>query len=233
MEPIFEEVLKGHKIEIHSDDDGINPRHEWDNMGTMVCFHGRYNLGDKDHGFKQSNYDSWAELQKAIIREHGPCLIAPLYLYDHSGITISMGEFSCKWDSGQVGFIFVPHSRIRKEYSCKRISKKTLERAKGCLESEVKVYDDYLTGNVYGFKIFDDVDGENEIDSCWGFFGDYEEGALAEARSIVHSRTDTFRNAVREKLREVENQKKAELADKLDAALEHQQELNKEVLQAA
>ena len=31
----------------------------------------------------------------------------PLYLYDHSGITMSTGSFCDSWDSGQVGFISV------------------------------------------------------------------------------------------------------------------------------
>lgn len=233
MDAIHSEVYKGYRIEIHSDDSCFSPRdkREFENLATMVCFHGRYDLGDSDHGFKKSDYDSWEEVRKAIIKEHGPCLIAPLYLYDHSGITISMGEFSCKWDSGQVGFIFIPHSTIRKEYSVKRISKQVMERAQGCMKGEVETYDNYLTGNIYGFKVFDNADGDNETDSCWGFYGDYdaEGGALAEARSVVDYQADPFRNAIREGLRKIEQEKKEKLADKLDAALEHQKELNKEL----
>ena len=30
----------------------------------------------------------------------------PLYLFDHSGITMNTSGFSCPWDSGQVGWIF-------------------------------------------------------------------------------------------------------------------------------
>lgn len=32
-------------------------------------------------------------------------LMLPLYLYDHSGITMNTTGFSCPWDSGQVGWI--------------------------------------------------------------------------------------------------------------------------------
>jgi hypothetical protein len=37
----------------------------------------------------------------------------------------------------------------------------------------VSVYDDYLTGNVYGF-IVEERNGDDweEVDSCWGFYGD-------------------------------------------------------------
>ena len=44
----------------------------------------------------------------------------------------------------------------------------TIERADRLLESEVKTYDDYISGNCYGFQLY--KDGE-EINSCWGFFG--------------------------------------------------------------
>jgi hypothetical protein len=52
---------------------------------------------------KGCDYDdmSRADLFK-IIEEKGT-IIKGLFLYDHSGITISTGRFSCPWDSGQVG----------------------------------------------------------------------------------------------------------------------------------
>ena len=44
------------------------------------------------------------------------CVLLPLYLYDHSGITMNTGGFSCPWDSGQVGWIFADGNAIRREY---------------------------------------------------------------------------------------------------------------------
>ena len=35
-----------YKLKIIRDTDPADPR-EWDNLGTMVCFHSRYNLGDE------------------------------------------------------------------------------------------------------------------------------------------------------------------------------------------
>lgn len=49
------------------------------------------------------------------------------------------------------------------------------------LKSEVETYDQYLTGDVYGYVI-EDKEGE-ELDSCWGFYG--EEYCLEEAKSIA------------------------------------------------
>jgi hypothetical protein len=42
---------KGHTINIFPDGDAPNPRKEFDSLGTMVCFHRRYNLGDR-HEFR-------------------------------------------------------------------------------------------------------------------------------------------------------------------------------------
>lgn len=155
-------------IKIQQDEYPENPRTEWDNLGTMVCFHGRYNLGD-EHDYRSNDYSGWEELEKELIEEEDPAAILPLYLYDHSGITMSTGPFSCPWDSGQVGFIFVSKEKARKEYGWKRFTKKRVEKLEEYLRNEVKVYDQYLTGDVWCFSI-EDEDGE-VVDSCCGFYG--------------------------------------------------------------
>jgi hypothetical protein len=147
----------------------------------MVCFHSRYNLGDK-HDYKHSNYRGWSEMANAIIKNEKVGVILPLYLYDHSGITISTGRFSCPWDSGQIGFIFISKEKIRKEYGWKNLTKARLEKIEEYLKGEVKTYDQYLTGDVYGYRITD-TDTEEEVDSCWGFYG--EVYCMTEATGIV------------------------------------------------
>lgn len=94
-------------------------------------------------------------------------LMLPLYLYDHSGITMSVGKFTCPWDSGQVGFIYMPMKTARENWP-------DAPRAKGlaCLLQEVETYDHFLTGQVFGWRAVD-PEGE-EIDSCWGYYG-YDE----------------------------------------------------------
>lgn len=42
--------------------------------------------------------------------------------------------------------------------------------------------DDYYMGNVYGYKVLDS-EGE-EVDSCWGFIGNYDGYILQEAKSV-------------------------------------------------
>jgi len=190
MDHIHEEKYRGHVIRIYQDTTPGNPRTEWDNLGHMVCNHRRYNLGDEERSkqVRWDEFDSWAAIEKTL-RWAGAVVILPLYLYDHSGITMRCTPFSCGWDSGQVGFIFVTEEDIKKEYG--KVTKENIATAKRVLEGEVKSYDDYLTGNVYGYRVFegDEVEDDlDEVDSCWGFYGDWdgkEYGALQEARGAV------------------------------------------------
>ena len=48
------------------------------------------------------------------------------------------------------------------------------------LHSEVKQWNDWVSGQVYGYVVRDSKG--NSIDSCWGFYGsDHEESGLEEA----------------------------------------------------
>lgn len=152
---------------IWNDNDAESPR-DWENLGTMVCFHGRYTLGDK-HDYRSADYSGWDEMEAAIMRDHPGAVILPLFLYDHSGITMNTTGFSCPWDSGQVGFIFASREAIREAYGVKLVTKKIRARATESLRGEVETYDQYLTGEVYGFTM--DY-GNGETDSCGGFYGD-------------------------------------------------------------
>jgi hypothetical protein len=159
----------GRSLEIIQDQDPMNPRTEFDNMGTMVCFHKRYVMGDK-HNYKHENFAGWEDMRKKLTNKLKLAVILPIYMYDHSGVTISTKPFSCPWDSGQIGFIYVTKTSVREEYKVSRMSKKVIENVTKCLLAEVETYDQYLTGDVWGYKLYNE-NGE-EGDSCWGFFGD-------------------------------------------------------------
>jgi len=194
-------------LKIEADDTPTSPR-EWCNLGTMVCFHSRYNLGDK-HNYRDADEFmcsllqeagdmSWMEAeafmdkayrqavcdlsdtQRSIDRRKHELVmekiqlnivLLPLFLYDHSGLTMMTSGFSCRWDSGQVGWIYTTKERILAEYGGKYLTKKLRARAEGVLRSEVKVFDQYLSGEVYGY-VLEGPDGD--LDSCWGFYGDRE-----------------------------------------------------------
>lgn len=172
MEPIKTEEYKGYTIEIYQDEDPESPR-EWDNIGKMYCFHKRYRLGDS-HDYPSSEFISWEEFRERLEDEFNIAVILPLYLYDHSGVTMNTKGFSCGWDSEQVGWIFVEEEVVEEEYED---DPKALEKAEAYLLGEVKDYDDYLTGSVYGYVI------EKIDESCWGFYGlDY---CREEARQAI------------------------------------------------
>ena len=190
MNAVHEERHRGHTVRILYDIDAENPR-EWDNLGTMTCWHSRYRLGDchehetpRDFLAALAGPDSAGDLSmdRLLTRAERNAVILPLYLYDHSGLTMNTSGFSCPWDSGQVGYIHVDLVAIRAEHRCKRVSPALRRAVEDQLQQEVAVYDDYLTGNCFGYVVEKDGD---QVDACWGFIGDYDGSCLQEARLAV------------------------------------------------
>ena len=159
---------KDYVIELVYDTEPDSPR-EWDNLGRMAFYHGRYNLGDR----KQID-DAFA-LREYLETNADTILYLPVYMYDHGGITIKTSPFGCEWDSGLLGYIYVSREQAKRQGF--NDDSKIYDQ----LEAEVKTYDQYLRGDVYGYIIFDADD--NELDSCFGFYGsDY---CINEAKSMV------------------------------------------------
>lgn len=181
---IKEFPYKSFKIEIHTDEDTQNSR-EWDNLGIMVCWHRRYNLGDLQPKYNSIDFlrdlaaDYHQDIENATADEIEEILeknfiILPLFLYDHSGLRIKVGNFRgllpqghAEFDTMQVGFIYVSGKTIKKEYGADNV--KNREMARKVLVGEVETYDQYLSGDVYSYIIYDDE--ENNLDSVCGFFG--------------------------------------------------------------
>ena len=232
-----------YKLKIEYDDIPINPRTDYDNFGKMVCWHSRYDLGDKhdfsepDEFLKQLVRDSLSADEVINFVKKGGCnsvkleydrhnrewalkeyseyfnkwfteytffpktlkgsdmvkesildclsidalkeladknnVIIPLYLYDHSGITISCTHsypYNDRWDAGQVGWIYASYDDIQKEFS--GVNAETLEKANDILIGETSAYNCYLCGECYGYTI--EKNGV-EVESCWGYLGDLRE----------------------------------------------------------
>lgn len=193
-------------LEIEQSDYADDPR-EWSNLCTMICWHGRYNLGDKhdfddiDEFFERLCYEvlhkddeetyglHWQDMFK-MLKESDLILIKAINMYDHSGITVSTSSgypYNDRWDAGIVGFIYVTKKTIFDE--CGGITEENWkERADKYLEGEMETYDQYLRGDVYGYKltktamqqdkcphcgkVIREYEEEIEEDSCWGFYGD-------------------------------------------------------------
>lgn len=172
MEPIETLQYKNHKISIYPDECGESPRN-WDNIAEIHCAHRRYSLGDKGFNY-QAGADCITAVQEAKIQGD---VVLPLYLYDHSDITISLTPFNDRWDSGQVGYVIVRRGKMLKEFGAKKFTKAMKARALKIAEGEVQTYDQYLRGDIYGYRV------DEHDDSCWGFYG--MEECLEEAKSTV------------------------------------------------
>jgi len=228
-----------YKLKLHRDDDPPDPR-ENDNLGRMVCFHPRYNLGDEqprvspdewlrdlaceldetladrlDYWENGNGWQALANKADAMGNRHAwrladekieaavqkvldaRAVMLPLYLYDHSGLSMSTGGFSCPWDSGQVGYIYASREDVLKEYGGKKLTAATRQRAVSLLKAEVEEYDHFLRGDAWGWAVYEvddecDCEPDEECsctrhayceDSCWGYLG--SEAALEDGKASL------------------------------------------------
>jgi len=168
--------------------------------------------------------DTLADVPKYLRYKRGARHIIPLYLYDHSGISISAGAQigreipgingrginpwdSAGWDTSAVGFIFTTKERMEllgvedKMVMAERDDipflrgpvKGRVNNVEAQLRAEVREYNDYLTGQVFGYVVTkkhdaecddDDCAHDEPIDSCWGFLGDTKY-AMEEAKAAI------------------------------------------------
>ena len=207
---VHEEEYLGLTIKIIQDTDsnGNDPM-DWDMLGKQMYWHRRSNLGHDYKTTQKYSPEEWLRGEVGEHLNMNNCdvyskkyekfdnmtmeelmeefekynLVIPVHAYEHGGITISASGCRVGWnsfDSSQLGFVYVSHEDILKNFGKKKLSKKMLERAKKILIQEVSIYDDYLIGNVWGYKISDEF--ENNLDNCWGFLGNWKY-CLKDAKS--------------------------------------------------
>ena len=181
MENYKEEIYKGYKIEICYDDCAESPESWGDDNLFLVGYHRDFWV-DKNKKisqglaqciFNKGKYEDGSindEAKDYLKKYH----IFPLSAYIHSGVRLYLEDYKvCQWDSCQVGLVFV----AKEEWKTRKSAEKTAE-------SYLKTWNDYLSGQVYGFRVLDK--DEEEIGSCWGFYGD--EGikdAIKEAQGEI------------------------------------------------
>jgi len=177
MAPIKEYIetlkYKGFDIRIELDECGESPR-EWDNICVFHIAHRHYKFGDENYNDAYSIKEAFDEA-----KNNGDIVLS-LYMYDHSGITISLAPFSCPFDSGQVGFVQVSRQKMIEEFGKKIFTKALKKKAFEVAEGEVKTMDSFLRGEVYGYVV---KRGDEAEDSCWGYYDTDE--AMEEAKSLV------------------------------------------------
>jgi hypothetical protein len=169
---------KGNKKLIIEQDTDIESPRAWDNLGTMVFLGNNKELGDKHnfdvypHSFKVDEGTKELTRNAVIMKAkklEKRSISLPVYMYSHSGETIATTPFSCPWDSGKIGFIYVTQKQAMEHLGWKCITKKRKAKLLEYLENEVKTLNQWLTGETYGYTLSEPNKAD---DSCWGFYGD-------------------------------------------------------------
>jgi hypothetical protein len=186
---VYEAKNDTHVLKIYGDGDCGGPRHDTDcNVAVMFCLHKRYELGDKREHNTPESFDEYLKENKDEV-----VLLQPLYLMDHSGLSISIGASrfaACDpqgWDWGKLGYVYTTKTLIRQQLGVKLVTKKVLEQVQKQIEAEVAEYDQFLQEGAFGYvfkKRFpvDEEDEEKSTDSCFGFYGtDWAEAMVDQA----------------------------------------------------
>lgn len=185
MEKAHQESYEGHKITVYyEDDDYFNPRTYVDNVSKIICVEQtRYIIGDD----VKINFQSLDDIME-YIDEQNPLVVKPVYVYEHGGVTISTEPFSCRWDSGQIGYAFVTKE------SMKRMGFKdddiNTKKASEIIDMEIEEYDHYLKGEVYRWEI----DYSGDYDSCGGYIGNLDD-CIKDARGAINCHINANKNA--------------------------------------
>lgn len=190
MDKPFIEIIKdGRYLRIWVDEDALNPRKEFDNLGTIVYWSRRYKLGDERFNYEGSP-DEWRKE-----KEGEGAIVLPVYAYDHGNVVLNTTGFSCPWDSGQCGFIYADLDSIKNCFGIQHgldkgdsfvitpentptLPKEVIDKVKAALVAEIETYNQFINGDVYGFQAGViktcpqcGESKEEETDACWGFYG--------------------------------------------------------------
>lgn len=161
------------KVEIIQDVDVLNPLEDMDFTSKFIFFGKHSHLGhDHDVELPRQYNSRFDFMEQGCIdvkkNFKWVLLIRPIHCYIHSGMSISYKygyPYDDRWDSGTLGFQLVTREDWKKYHG----GKQTHENILNCMNEEVKLLDQWLQGEVYGFRITDD--NGDEVDSCWGFYG--------------------------------------------------------------
>ena len=180
-----------------------NPR-EWDNLGTFVSFGNSCYGADETYGRHPEQFliglvDQYVDgfEDRLSYKDEIPSLVAllemvekyyvilPVFKYEHSGVAYNTSGFDCRWDSGQMGFIYVAKEQLREEYDWNRITSKRREKVEAWLSAEINVFSQWADGNVYGFTLYyHDIEKEyHSVEaqySCGGFYHDLSPTTLED-----------------------------------------------------
>jgi hypothetical protein len=208
----YEETFEhdGFTIRLTPDECGESPAQYGDMDRFLVGFHrdfsvqyadksdGRY--GDDAPVIKSKDDAFWylpegyepEDAQEEADAGHVPgWRVFQLNAYIHSGVALSLGEFGCPWDSGQVGWVFVKEEHGWGEIDGKLVTVTHEQIAQWLVDG----WNQYLSGDVWHFSI-EDSDGEI-LDSCGGIYGMEDALEAAKNDSALSGGPDTKEVAVK------------------------------------
>lgn len=132
-----------------------------------------------------------------LIEQSGKVVIQTISMYEHSGCSVWLGGTAghpdAQWDCGTLGFAYVEYETAEKEGATVPGPNGKYNGyddwkawANAIMQGEMKVYNDYVSGEVYGYNI---ENGDDDFeDSCWGFYGDEgRKQILEDCKAIIDS----------------------------------------------
>lgn len=152
----------------------------------VITYTGRYTLGTERLGRDE------IDALKEELAADPDAVALPVFAYVHSGATIrtvrdGRNPFSCPWDSGQSGIVYARGEAVRKAFLLPTtgeaaripVPEEIKEKARALLENDVRLFDNCLQGDVWGYEVVETTPAENEdgepsedvVESCWGFYG--------------------------------------------------------------
>ena len=182
IEAVYDEDTKRLGI-IYRDIDPVNPRENYDHLTRIFIPRSGPVRGDTDDidelyellGRKgcDTDWDGWQPARPqdlvAVCKQYGIDL-RPLYAHIHGGIILSLSPFSCKWDSGQCGWVWLDLDDPEVKSVAKRV-----DGIDSIFRIEVQEFHQYVSGDVYGIGVYRiGEDGHPDLVNCeevWEFFG--------------------------------------------------------------
>lgn len=170
---------RGNSLKIGVDNSYItvNPR-VGNNLGHLICWHGRYYLGDKHNFIDRKFFEEYVS-----DKDNEVYCILKVYLYDHSGLALSTTPFNDKFDSRQVGYIYC----TKQDLKDLEFPQDDYEKVETELKNEITTYNDYLNNDIdyYYYEITDEDD--NLVDKMTGFVNDNKIKMFKEMQQFADS----------------------------------------------
>lgn len=153
-----------YEYRLEQDQNAGNPRDEFDNLSTFYAKSTRRYITGGKNDLEFQYREDLEEVIRQLKRE-GAVIV--------EGDNPNTGKF----------YAVIERDSLKKEYLDHGYSmRKALYHARRVAQGEIEIWNAWADGEVYGYIVTDTTTGE-EVDSCWGFYG--EKYAEEEAKSAV------------------------------------------------